>query len=48
VWRRQSPEPTPDQRLLRDLAIMVMRIDAKVDRVLGTLGEDDGEEEMDA
>jgi len=47
MWRRSSPEPTPDERLLRDLAIMLMRIDAKLNRVLRTLGEDDGEEEMD-
>ena len=48
MWRRSSPWPTPDERLLRDLVIMVMRIDAKLNRVLRTLGEDDGEEEMDA
>jgi hypothetical protein len=48
VWRRSSPEPAPDERLLRDLVIMVMRTDAKLDRVPRTLGEDDGEEEMDA
>jgi hypothetical protein len=48
MWRRSSPEPTPGERLLRDLVIMVMRIDAKLNRVLRTLGEDDGEEEMDA
>ena len=48
VWRRSTPEPRPDEELLRDLVIMVMRVDAKVDRVLQALGEDDGEEEMDA
>jgi hypothetical protein len=48
VWRRSPAEPAPDEQLLRDLVIMVMRIDAKLDRVLRTLGEDDGEEEMDA
>jgi hypothetical protein len=48
VWKRSSPEPAPDERLLRDLVIMVMRIDAKMNRVLSVLGEDYGEEEMDA
>ena len=46
--RSQALQPRPDEELLRDLVILVMRVDAKVARVLQALGEDDGEEEMDA
>jgi len=41
-------EPPLDRQLLLDLARMLMRLDAKLDRVLRALGEDDGEEETDA
>jgi hypothetical protein len=40
--------PTPDQQILLDLAQMMMRIDAKLDRVLRGLGEDDDGEGQDA
>lgn len=46
VWpRRERPA---DEELLRGLAAMVMRIDAKLDHVIELLGGDDGEEEVDA
>jgi hypothetical protein len=40
--------PSVEERLLLDLANWVMRIDAKVDRILLLLGEEDGEEEEDS
>jgi hypothetical protein len=45
VFRRR--EPPIDSELLLGLVRMVMRLDAKLDRVLQLLGEDDGQEEMD-
>jgi hypothetical protein len=45
VFRRR--EPQPETELLLDLIRLVMRIDAKLDRVLQLLGEGDGQEEMD-
>jgi hypothetical protein len=47
VWRR-PPDPSPDRELLVDLAKIVMRVDVKVDGILEVLGEENGEEEMDA
>ena len=45
-WRREDPlDPT---ELLKGIAEFVMRIDAKVDRLLNLLREDDGETEDDA
>jgi hypothetical protein len=46
MWRgRRLPA---DEELLRGLATMIMRIDAKLDRVLELLGEDVAEAELDA
>jgi hypothetical protein len=47
VFRRGQPPPV-DPVLVRDLVVMVMRMDAKLDRILRLLGEENGEEEGDA
>jgi len=47
VFRRRNPPPI-DPELVRALVVMVMRMDAKLERILRVLGEDDGEEEGDA
>jgi hypothetical protein len=46
VFRRAAP--SAETQLLLDLARTLMRIDAKLDRVLQLLGDEDGEEEVDA
>ena len=46
MWlRRLPPEPFPDRQYFFNLAEAVMRVDAKLDRVLRELGEDDEEED---
>jgi hypothetical protein len=47
VFRRGRPPPL-EPVLVRDLVVMVMRMDAKLDRILRLLGEENGEEEGDA
>ena len=45
VFRRRKS--SDDTAILLDLALMLMQLDAKLNRVLQLLGEDDAEEEMD-
>jgi hypothetical protein len=40
-------EPWPETQLLLDLVQFVMQLDAKLDRVLYLLGEENGDEEAD-
>jgi hypothetical protein len=42
-----EPEPTEDHLLLLDLARAVLRANAKLNRILRALGEENGEEEDD-
>jgi hypothetical protein len=42
MWRRH--EEVLDRQTLDELIVFLMRMDAKLDRLLRTLGEDDDEE----
>jgi hypothetical protein len=45
-WKREPPRR--EDPLLQDIARWIMRLDAKVDRVLDLLEDEDGQEEEDA
>jgi hypothetical protein len=45
VWRR--PEPALDRETVDGIIQKLMSIDAKVERLIDALLEDDGEEEVD-